>query len=293
MGGRMPEFAKFREDTRRPQEKPPPGSCDCQAHVCGPIDRYPARPGASYVPDADANAEAAERMHKALGLERGVFVQATVYGTDNRVLLDALANRPNYRGIILMDEAITDRELQRMHEAGVRGARFNFWKRLNLVPDPAAFERSVARIREFGWHARIHAVGPEWLELKELLLKAKITIVVDHMGHPDLRGGIDQPATRMLRDLVQRGNWWVMISNPDRFSASPEIWNDVLPFARSFIEAAPDRAVWATDWPHVMHQGRMPDDAELIEFLYRAAPEAELRRKVLSDNPARLHGFYG
>lgn len=287
----MAEFVKFRADTRRPSEMPPPGSCDCQAHVCGPLARYPARAGASYVPDAEADADAAERMHKALGLGRGVFVQATVYGTDNRVLVDALEGRPNYRGIIVMDDAITDRELRRMHEAGVRGARFNFWKALNLVPTPAMFERSIARIAEYGWHARIHAVGSEWLELKELLAKPKITMVIDHMGHPDVRAGVDQPATQLLREFLKRENWWVMISNPDRFSASEETWDDVLPFARSFMEAAPDRAIWATDWPHVMYHRRMPDDAELLEFLFRAAPGAELRRKILAENPARLHGF--
>lgn len=287
----MTEFAKFRADTRSPNEMPPPKSCDCQAHVCGSLERYPARPGASYVPLADANAEAAERMHRTLGLGRGVFVQATVYGTDNRVLVDALEHRPNYRGVIIMDDSITDRELRQMHEAGVRGARFNFWKQLNIVPSQATFERSIARISDYGWHARIHAVGTEWLELKELLSKVKITMVIDHMGHPDLRGGIDQPMMRLLRDFLKRENWWVMISNADRFSASEEIWNNVIPFARSLIEAAPERAIWATDWPHVMYRGRMPNDAELLEFLFRAAPGAELRRKILVDNPARLHGF--
>jgi predicted TIM-barrel fold metal-dependent hydrolase len=153
------------------------------------------------------------------------------------------------------------------------------------------FERSIARIAEYGWHARIHAVGSEWLELKELLAKPKITMVIDHMGHPDVRAGVDQPATQLLREFLKRENWWVMISNPDRFSASEETWDDVLPFARSFMEAAPDRAIWATDWPHVMYHRRMPDDAELLEFLFRAAPGAELRRKILAENPARLHGF--
>ena len=287
----MQEMVKFRADTRRPKEMPPPGSWDCQAHICGPLERYPARAGASYVPDVEADADAAERMHKALGLEHGVFVQATVYGTDNRVLVDALRGRPHYRGIIVMDDTVTDRELLRMHEAGVRGARFNFWKKLNIVPSPEMFERSIARISEYGWHARIHAVGPEWLELKELLSKPKITMVIDHMGHPDVRAGVDQPAAQLLREFLKRENWWVMVSNPDRFSESEQVWDDVIPFARSFIEAAPDRAIWSTDWPHVMYRRRMPNDAELLEFLFRAVPEAGLRQKILAANPACLHGF--
>jgi predicted TIM-barrel fold metal-dependent hydrolase len=257
----------------------------------GPIDRYPTRPGAAYVPDAEANADAAERMHRTLGLERGVFVQATAYGTDNRIVVDALKGRPNYRGIVIMDDNTTDRDLRVMHEAGVRGARFNFWKQLKIVPSAASFERSIARIAELGWHARVHAVGEEWFELKALLSKPKIPMVIDHMGHPDVKGGVDDPTTRLLRDMLKRENWWVMISNADRVTAQAKVWDDVAPIARSFIEAAPDRAIWCTDWPHVMYTKPMPNDAELLEFLYLVAPDMAMRRKILADNPMRLHGF--
>jgi len=287
----MSAFSKFRSDTRRPAEPPPPGSCDCQVHVLGPIDRYPTRPGAAYVPDAEANADAAERMHRTLGLERGVFVQATAYGTDNRIVVDALKGRPNYRGIVIMDDNTTDRDLRAMHEAGVRGARFNFWKQLKIVPSAASFERSIARIAELGWHARVHAVGEEWFELKALLSKPKIPMVIDHMGHPDVKGGVDHPTMRLLRDMLKRENWWVMISNADRVTAQAKVWDDVAPMARSFIEAAPDRAIWCTDWPHVMYTKPMPNDAELLEFLYLVAPDVAMRRKILADNPMRLHGF--
>jgi 2-pyrone-4,6-dicarboxylate lactonase len=287
----MSAFSKFRSDTRRPAEPPPPGSCDCQVHVLGPIDRYPTRPGAAYVPDAEANADAAERMHRALGLERGVFVQATAYGTDFRIVVDALKGRPNYRGVVIMDDDTTDRDLRAMHEAGVRGARFNFWKQLKIVPSAASFERSIARIAELGWHARVHAVGEEWFELKELLSKPKIPMVIDHMGHPDVKGGVDHPTMRLLRDMLKRENWWVMISNADRVTAQAKVWDDVAPMARSFIEAAPDRAIWCTDWPHVMYTKPMPNDAELLEFLYLVAPDVAMRRKILADNPMRLHGF--
>jgi 2-pyrone-4,6-dicarboxylate lactonase len=288
----MEAFVKFRADTRKPAEPPPPRSCDCQVHVFGPIERYPTRAGASYVPPADATGAAAERMHRTLGLERGVIVQATAYGTDNGVVVDALKGRPNYCGVAIIDDSVSDQELRRLHEAGVRGARFNFWKRLNIVPSADGFERSIARISDYGWHARIHAVGNEWLELRELLSKPRVPMVIDHMGHADLRGGVDQPVMRMLRDLLKRENWWVMISNADRFSASEQSWDDVVPFAESLLAAAPDRAIWSTDWPHVQYRKRMPNDAELLEFLFRVAPGAELRRKVLVDNPTRLHGFW-
>lgn len=287
----MNDYAKFRSDTRKPSEPPPPGSTDAQAHVFGPISRYPTRPGAAYVPDAEANADAVERMHRALGIERGVFVQATAYGTDNRVLIDALKGRPNYRGIVIMDDDTTDRELQEMDEAGVRGARFNFWKQLKIVPSVASFERSIARIGELGWHARIHAVGEEWIELKDVLSKPKIHMVIDHMGHPHVEDGVDHPALKLLREFLKRENWWVMVSNADRVTSQDKVWSDVAPIARSFLMAAPDRAIWSTDWPHVMYKKPMPNDAELLEFLFSVTPEPELRRKVLVDNPARLHGF--
>jgi predicted TIM-barrel fold metal-dependent hydrolase len=288
----MAEFSKFRADTRKPMEQPPPKSCDCQVHVFGKIERYPTRAGTSYVPDADATGDAAEAMHRALGLERGVFVQATSYGTDHRALVDALNGRPNYRGIAIINDSVSDIELRRLHEAGVRGARFNFWKQLKIVPSEAEFERAIARIREYGWHARIHAAGDEWLDLRELLSKPKIPMVIDHMGHPELRGGIDQPPMQLLREFLKRENWWIMISNADRVSAKAP-WDDVTPFAESFIAAAPNRAIWSTDWPHVMYDRPMPNDAELLEFLFRAIPGAELRHKVLVGNPARLHGFPG
>lgn len=287
----MEDYVKFESNTRAPAEPAPVGSVDCQVHVFGPVERYPTRTGAAYVPWADATGEAAERMHRALGIERGVIVQATVYGTDHRALVDALKGRPNYQGVAIIDDSVSDQELRRLHEAGVRGARFNFWKQLKIVPTPEGFKRSVDRIRELGWHARIHAAGDEWLELKPLLTGPRIPMVIDHMGHPDLQKGIDQPVVQALLDLLKDENWWIMISNADRFSPADRSWDDVLPLAQKLLSAAPDRAIWSTDWPHVQYRKRMPNDAELLEFLYRVAPTAELRRKVLVDNPSRLHKF--
>jgi predicted TIM-barrel fold metal-dependent hydrolase len=173
----------------------------------------------------------------------------------------------------------------------VRGARFNFWKQLNIAPTAEGFLRSIDRIKQYGWHAKVHSAGEEWLELKDLLAKVKVPVVIDHMGHPDLRNGLDQPAIKMVLDLLRNENWWILISNGDRVSTAEHGWEDVLPLARMFIEAAPDRAIWCTDWPHVQYHKPMPNDAELLEFLYRATPDPVLRRKVLSDNPARLFGF--
>jgi predicted TIM-barrel fold metal-dependent hydrolase len=231
-------------------------------------------------------------MHRTLGIERGVIVQATVHGTDHSILLDALANEPSYRGVAIIDDSVSDQDLQKLHDAGVRGARFNFWKLLNIAPTPAVFERSIERIRQFGWHAKIHAVGSEWVELQDLLKKVSIPIVIDHMGHPHPGDSPDHPAFKVIFDLLRRENWWIMISNGDRFSATDAPWDDVVPFGQKLAAAAPDRAIWCTDWPHVHYdKPKMANDGDILELLYRIAPDPVLRRKILVDNPERLFGF--
>ena len=120
----MEQFSKFRADTRKPEAPPPPGSCDCQVHVFGDPAKYPLRRESAYPPPADATASEALRMHRTLGLDRGVIVQATVHGTNHRILFDALAEAgSSYRGIAIVDDSVTDQDLRRLHEAGVRGAR--------------------------------------------------------------------------------------------------------------------------------------------------------------------------
>ena len=239
----MTEYPKFRDDTRAPNPLPPPKSCDCQVHVFGDPQRYPLRTGGAYVPPKEATFEAAQRMHRALGIERGVVVQSTVHGTNHSILLDALRGQPNYRGIAIVDDSVSDRELQRMHDAGVRGARFNFWKMLNIAPTPAVFERSIDRITQFGWHAKIHAVGAEWVELRNLLKKVKIPIVVDHMGHVHSEDGLDHPAFLLILDLLRNENWWVLLSSGDRNSATGHPWDDMVPFGQKLVTLAPDRAI--------------------------------------------------
>jgi predicted TIM-barrel fold metal-dependent hydrolase len=288
----MEQFSKFRADTRKPNEAPPPNSCDCQVHVFGDPAKYPLRRGGAYPPPADATMTEAIKMHKALGVTRGVVVQATVHGTNHAIVYDALAEGgSNYRAVGIVDDTVSDQELRKMHEAGFRGARFNFWKQLNIAPTPEGFLRALDRIKEYGWHAKVHSAGDEWLELKDLLAKVKIPIVIDHMGHPDLKRGVNQPCVDMLFDLLRNENWWVMISNADRFSAETQGWSDALPLAQKLIAAAPDRAIWCTDWPHVQYRKPMPNDAELLEFLYRAAPDPAVHKKMLVDNPAKLFGF--
>jgi predicted TIM-barrel fold metal-dependent hydrolase len=288
----MQKFEKFRTDNLAPEPKLPANSCDCQFHVFGDPERYPPRSGAAYVPFPDATIDAALAMHRSLGFARGVLVQPTVYGSDHTALLDGLAKGgTQYRGIAILDDGISDRELQRLHDAGVRGARFNFWKQLNIAPTPESFRRSIRRIGELGWIAKVHAAGDEWLELFPLLREVDIPIVVDHFGHLDLRNGTEQPALQQFLARLRGENWWIMISNGDRYSSMTENWDDVVPILAAIVDAAPDRTIWSTDWPHLQYAKPMPRDTQLVDLLYRATPDPEIRQKVLRDNPAALFGF--
>lgn len=286
----------FVRNTRAPQPKLPHGAWDCQVHVYGDPENFPPRATRAY-PPPKAYFEDVHKLASRLGMSYVSIVQASIYGTDHSALLDALARGPNgvyegvtYRGIAIINNDVSDSELLRMHEAGVRGVRFNFWRRLNVVPTVPEFLRSMERIAQFGWHARVHVTPAELMELKEVFEKAKGTLVMDHMGHHPFADGLEQPASRVIRELLQRENWWIMLSHGDRNSATEQPWADAVPFTQAYFNAAPDRAIWATDWPHPEYPKTPVNDAELVELMYRCLPDDEAIRKVFVTNPARLHG---
>jgi len=282
-------YQTFRTDNRPPQPALPPGAWDCQFHVFGDPARYPPRPGSAYVPLPGATIDVALEMHRILGIANGVIVQSTVYGKDHSALLDALQQAgPCYRGIAIVDDDVSDRELQSLHDGGVRGARFNFWKKLNMAPSPDSFRRSVRRIRDLGWIAKIHAAGDEWLELFPLLREAELPLVIDHFGHLDISRGVDQPVCKLFMDHLRGENWWIMVSGGDRVSSMAEGWEDAARFVQAIALAAPGRTIWSTDWPHVQYVKPMPTDTQLLELLYSATPDPDVRRKVLCENPAAL-----
>lgn len=270
----------------------PSDACDCQIHVFGDTGRYPVRPDAAYTPFADATIDAALAMHQSLGFSRGVIVQSTAHGTDHRILYDALERAgPRYKGVAVINDSVTDKELQRLHDAGVRGARFNFWKQLNLAPSWDEFRRSIDRIKDLGWVAKIHAAGDEWIELEPVLTGLGVPVVVDHFGHLDISKGLDQPAVKLLRTMLESEDWYIMISNGDRYSSMTSGWDDTAAFLKELIALAPDRMIWSSDWPHVQYRKPMPTDTELLELLYRAAPDPAVRRNVLCGTPQKLFGL--
>lgn len=297
MAKRSGPFQQWVRDTQMPEPPPPPKSCDCQFHIYEDPNKYPLGPAATY--DAiDATFSDAVKMHQALGFERGVIVHSSLYGSDHRLLLDTLENLPpdlrkRYKATSIIDDSVSDAELDRLDKAGVCAARLNIAKMFGVTPTKSAAMRTIDRVRELGWHVRLHVRGNDLLEFSEVLESVEnIDLLIDHLGHVDVAKGLDQPVCRWILNILKRENWWMMASNGNRDSAMEEGWDDAVPIGRAFIEAAPDRTVWATDWPHPMWMKRMMNDAEEVELLYRYVDYDEtLIRKILVDNPARLHKF--
>ena len=241
-----------------------------------------------------ATYEAALRMHRKLGIERGIVVQTTTYGADHRVVTDALAALgPNYRGCAnaLLFETATDRDLAALHDAGVRGARFSFRKALGAVLSDQAYDRAIAKIKELGWYVKVQPEKDGIISSVSKYENLKLPVLIDHMARPDPSAGKNDPNLKKMLDLLSKGNFWVMLSLGEKTSKKGYPWDDVIPIARAYIEAAPDRCVWASDWPHPVSVVQPPNDAELLELLYRYAFDPEERRRILVSNPANLFGF--
>lgn len=274
----------------------PPGSCDCHVHVFAPAhSRYPVTPGLRYAPPP-ATLDRLLSLHAALGFERAVITQTTAY-SDHQLLIDLLNILPadRYRAIALVDDNTTDAEIQAMHEAGVRGTRFNLVPGFPAQPDIGQIRRTLDRVREYGWIARFHFTHQTLLDFRDLLLSVTGPAILDHMGRPDPKAGIDQPATAFALNLLrERANWWVQLSFGDAMGVAP--WPAAVPFGRAFYQAAPQRAIWASDWPHIgMITNRppipTPDTVDTLALLQSYLPDARAWHAVLAENPARLFGF--
>lgn len=288
----MADYLPFDPDPRPPAVMPPPRSCDSQFHVFGPPERYPVRPGAAYEMPS-ATIERALAMHRTIGIERGVIVQATTYGADHQVVLDALAVAgPGYRACanaaVLSEK--DDAYLDRLHAAGVRGARFSR-QSLGIALSAAEQQRAFARLRELGWYAKVQPEAAGIVENIAAFESLEIPVVLDHMGRPDPGRGESDPSLRKVIELLGRGNFWVMLSLAEKISRAGEPWDDVLPIAQALVTAAPDRCIWGSDWPHPVSVKQPPNEGALLDLLFRMVPDPSLRQRVLVDNPARLFGF--
>ena len=270
---------------------PPPGACDAHCHVFGPAARFPFAPDRSYTPP-DSGIDDFMALQGRLGLGRAVFVQASCHGTDNAAMVDALhRGEGRYAGVAMVDETFTDRTLADLHEAGVRGTRFNFVAHLGGAPDLDRFWQVVERVAPLGWHIVLHFDAKDLPDHLELLERMPTPYVIDHMARVDASAGLDQEPFQRLLDLMTDERCWVKVSGAERLTAGgPPPYDDVVPFARALIEAAPDRILWGTDWPHpnVRH---MPDDGDLVDLVARFAPDEATRNRILVTNPETLYDF--
>ena len=277
-------------DPRRPRLRLPPGACDAHCHVFGPADRFPYAPGRTYTPPDSPKARL-KALHDRLGIERAVLVQASCHGTDNRATLDAIAaSGGRYRGVAIVDPAISDAGLAALDRGGIRAARFNFVAHLGGTPDLPAFERMLARIAPLGWHVVLHLDAADILDHAERIKRIRMPFVIDHMCRIKAKGGIDQLPFRMLLELMRNPNACVKISGAERITEAGPPYRDVAPFAAALVAAAPARVLWGTDFPHPNVED-MPDDGDLVDLLAELVPDDALRRRILVDNPARLYGF--
>lgn len=288
----MPDYLAFDPNPRSPIPKPPANSCDCQFHVFGPATKYPVRAGAAYEMPT-ATIEVALQLHRTLGVQRGVIVQATTYGADHQVVLDALeAAGPSYRGcanaLVLLEGS--DSELEKLDSAGIKGARFNR-QGLGVSMSEKEFDHAIARIRELGWYAKFQPEATGIMDQLAMFQSLDIPVMLDHMGRPDPRSGNADPSLNAVLELLNKGNFWVMLSLTEKVSRAGAPWNDVVPIAQAYIEAAPDRIVWGSDWPHPVSVKQPPNEGDLVEQLYRYAPSEALLKKILVDNPAAFFGF--
>jgi 2-pyrone-4,6-dicarboxylate lactonase len=276
---------------RKPDYVLPPGAVDAHCHVFGPGNVFPYAPERKYTP-VDAPKEKLFALRDFLGFDRNVIVQATCHGADNRALVDALRSAGDKaRGVATIKPGVTREELADMNDAGVRGVRFNFVRRL-ADPKPDEYYRGlVDLIKEFGWHIVIYFEAPDLAERWDLFTSLPTDIVVDHVGRPDVTQPLDGPGFTLFQKLLrEHGNVWAKLSGAERLSVSgPPGYDDFVPFARHIAGTFPDRVIWGTDWPHPNMKSHMPDEGDLVDLIPRIAPTEELQRKLLVDNPMRLY----
>jgi 2-pyrone-4,6-dicarboxylate lactonase len=276
---------------RKPSYRPPPGAVDAHCHVFGPGAQFPYAPERKYTP-TDAPKEKLWALRDFLGFERNVIVQGTCHGADNRALVDALRNSGGRaRGVATVRQSVTDSQLADLHDAGVRGVRFNFVKRLVDVTPPAVLLDIARRIEPLGWHVVVYFEAQDLPELAPFIASIPTIVVVDHMGRPDVSRQVDGPEFEpFVRFMREHTHVWSKVSGAERLSQSgPPDYSDFVPFARRIVESFPGRVLWGTDWPHPNMKTHMPDDGDLVNLLPRLAPTAELQHSLLVDNPMRLY----
>lgn len=266
------------------------GRWDCHTHIYGPWERFPLPANAAYTP-APAPFADLLALHQRLGIEQGVLVQAAPYGTDHSAILAAIAESGRrYRGIGLIDERTTDAQLQALHDGGLRGIRFNLMGHLPGARDPQKLRHLAERVAPFGWHVLVHGELHALLPLLDQWEGLKTPLVIDHMARVDFTKPLPRDELAGLKRHLEHPGRWIKLSGIDRaMQGQPGPWLQALDVTREFLEYAPERAIWGSDWPHPNIKGSPPDDMHLLRFIEQVCDSNALKQAVLVDNPARLY----
>ncbi len=284
-------WLEFHPAPSKPVFQVPDGAVDAHCHVFGPGDEFPFSRQRKYTP-CDASKDQLRALRDFLGFERNVIVQATCHGTDNRALVDAVqAADGKARGVASVKREVTDAELQSLYDAGVRGLRFSFVKRLVDVLPYDTLAEVAERIQPFGMHLVIYFESQDLAGLADVFASLPGTIVFDHMGRPDVsKSPYGTEFDRFMTLMAENNNSWAKVSCPERLSQEgPPGYDDVVPFAKRVVETFPDRVLWGTDWPHPNMKSHMPDDGQLVDYVPKIATTKKLQQKLLVTNPMRLY----
>lgn len=293
-----PGWLAYHPNPSKPKFVMPEGAVDAHCHVFGPGAKFPYAPERKYTP-CDASKEQLFALRDHLGFSRNVIVQATCHGKDNRALVDALLSSDGKaRGVVTLSSEVTDEELQQLHEAGVRGVRFNFVKRLVDFTPKEELLKVANKIAPLGWHVVVYFEAQDLPELWDFFTELPTTVVVDHMGRPDVSKPVDgEEFNLFVRLMKEHPNIWSKLSCPERLSKTgpaaldgeQNAYQDVVPFARRLMQEFPDRVLFGTDWPHPNLKDHMPDDGLLVDYVVQIAPNKDEQQALLVDNPMRLY----
>ena len=285
----QPVYPEPQLDVRTPKVKLPPMAADCHAHVFGPADRYPPAANRLYTAPAVLLGDYFA-MHDAVGVARGVLVQTGLYGNDNSFIVDSIKAHPDrLRGIALISENVTDNELGQLAASGIRGFRVNRTAATGLEIEVS--RKLAHRVKDLGWHVQFLLDVEDHPDLDTLLGSFPTDVVIDHMGRPDPKKGVAAPGFQALIRLLRSGRGWAKLSAPYRTSLVPPPYGDLTQFAHALVDAAPERLVWGSDWPHVLLKSEMPNDGDLVDLIAEWVPDEKIRNRVLVENAEKLYGF--
>jgi 2-pyrone-4,6-dicarboxylate lactonase len=285
-----PDWLVFHPNPKKPDFQLPKGAVDAHCHVFGPSPEFPFAPERKYTP-CNAGKEKLFELRDHLGFTRNVIVQATCHGKDNRAMMDACrASGGLARGVASVGADITKEELSDMHEAGVRGVRFNFVKRLVDATPKSVFLEIAAKIQDFGWSTVVYFEAQDLEDLEPFLQELPGIIVIDHMGRPNVKNGAEHIDFKRFISLMENNPLiWSKVTCPERLTIAGPPYDDVVPFYQAIVDRFEDRVLWGTDWPHPNMKSHMPDDGALVDYIPRIARTVQQQEKLLVTNPTRLY----